>query len=147
MAHGAGQPLGTHASSGDGRVVQGRPGRLDQVVSREALGPWGPCRGRNQQELPEHLMFHTNIKAFDEDEETLSLDVLKSNIKEVLSNFNEKEVYIIERLFGLNGTESMCSEQIAMNLGVTKVNITFTKTRIIRMLRHSSLSNKILNGI
>lgn len=99
------------------------------------------------QELPEHLMLQTNIKAFNEDEDILSLDVLRGNIKEVLGNFNEKEVYIIEHLFGLNGVEGMCSEQIAINLGVTKVNITFTKTRIIRMLRHSSLSNKILNGI
>jgi DNA-binding CsgD family transcriptional regulator len=43
--------------------------------------------------------------------------------------------------------ELLSSEEIAANLKVTKVNITFTKTRIIRMLRHSSLSNKILNGI
>jgi hypothetical protein len=49
--------------------------------------------------------------------------------------------------FGLNGRELLSSEEIAANLKVTKVNITFTKTRIIRMLRHSSLSNKILNGI
>lgn len=99
------------------------------------------------QELPEHLMLQTNIKSFNEGEETLSLDVLKTNIQQVLSNFNEKEVYIMEHLFGLNGAENMSSEQIAANLKVTKVNITFTKTRIIRMLRHSSLSNQILNGI
>jgi hypothetical protein len=30
------------------------------------------------QELPEHLLHQTNIKTFNEDEETLSLDVLKS---------------------------------------------------------------------
>jgi DNA-directed RNA polymerase sigma subunit (sigma70/sigma32) len=97
------------------------------------------------QELPEHLLHQTNIKTFNEDEETLSLDVLKSNIQQVLANFNQKEIYIIEHLF--NGRELLSSEEIAANLKVTKVNITFTKTRIIRMLRHSSLSNKILNGI
>jgi len=99
------------------------------------------------QELPEHLLQQTNINTFNEVEETLSLDVLKSNIQQVLSNFNEKEIYIIEHLYGLNGRELLSSEEIAANLKVTKVNITFTKTRIIRMLRHSSLSNKILNGI
>jgi RNA polymerase sigma factor (sigma-70 family) len=99
------------------------------------------------QELPEHLLHQTNIKTFNENEETLSLDVLKSNIQQVLTNFNEKEIYIIEHLYGLNGRELLSSEEIAANLKVTKVNITFTKTRIIRMLRHSSLSNKILNGI
>lgn len=99
------------------------------------------------QELPEHLLQQTNIKTFNENEEALSLDVLKANIQQVLLNFNEKEVYIIEHLFGLNGAELLSSEEIAANLNVTKVNITFTKTRIIRMLRHSSLSNRILNGI
>lgn len=99
------------------------------------------------QELPEKLLHQTNIKIFNEDEETISLDVLRANIQQVLSNFNNKEIYIIEHLFGLNGKELLSSEEIAANLNVTKVNITFTKTRIIRMLRHSSLSNKILNGI
>lgn len=99
------------------------------------------------QELPDKLLHQENVKTFNEEEEAISLDVLKSNIQQVLTNFNEKEVYIIEHLFGLNGKELLSSEEIAANLNVTKVNITFTKTRIIRMLRHSSLSNKILNGI
>jgi DNA-directed RNA polymerase sigma subunit (sigma70/sigma32) len=73
---------------------------------------------------PEHLLHQTNIKTFNEDEETLSYDVLKSNIQQVLS-FNTKEIYIIEHLFGLNGRHT--SEEIAANLKVTKVNITFTK--------------------
>jgi hypothetical protein len=51
------------------------------------------------QELPEHLLHQTNIKTFNEDEETLSLDVLKSNIQQVLANFNQKEIYIIEHLW------------------------------------------------
>jgi DNA-directed RNA polymerase specialized sigma subunit len=68
------------------------------------------------QELPEHLLHQTNIKTFNEDEETLSLDVLKSNIQQVLANFNVKEIYIIEHLFGLNGRELLSSEEIAANL-------------------------------
>jgi DNA-directed RNA polymerase sigma subunit (sigma70/sigma32) len=82
------------------------------------------------QELPEHLLHQTNIKTFNEDEETLSLDVLKSNIQQVLANFNQKEIYIIEHLLGSMG-ELLSSEEIAANLKVTKVNITFTKTRIM----------------
>jgi RNA polymerase sigma factor (sigma-70 family) len=82
------------------------------------------------QELPEHLLHQTNIKTFN-DEETLSLDVLKSNIQQVLANFNQKEIYIIEHLLG-SMRELLSSEEIAANLKVTKVNITFTKTRIIR---------------
>jgi hypothetical protein len=33
----------------------------------------------------------------------LSLDVLKSNIQQVLANFNQKEIYIIEHLLGSMG--------------------------------------------
>jgi DNA-binding CsgD family transcriptional regulator len=56
----------------------------------------------------------------------------------VLANFNQKEIYIIEHLLG-SMERLLSSEEIAANLKVTKVNITFTKTRIIRMLRHSSV--------
>lgn len=98
-------------------------------------------------ELPEAIIFHKSISDYHLGENKISVKVLRSNIKKVLEEFNEKEVYIIERLFGLNGIERLSSEQIAKNLNVTKVNITFTKTRVLRMMRHSSLSNKLINGI
>lgn len=98
-------------------------------------------------ELPEKLLYHKNISDFKKTEDKLSIDVLKTNINNVLSGFNKKEVYIIEHLFGLNSVEKLSSEQIAKNLNVTKVNITFTKTRVIRLMRHASLSNKLLDGI
>jgi len=98
-------------------------------------------------ELPEKLLYHRNISDFKQIEDKLSIDVLKTNINNVLNSFNKKEVYIIEHLFGLNNVEKLSSEQIAKNLGVTKVNITFTKTRVIRLMRHASLSNRLLDGI
>jgi hypothetical protein len=51
--------------------------------------------------LPEHLLHQTNIKTFNEDEETLSLDVLKSNIQQVLASIRRKFIY--RAPFGLNG--------------------------------------------
>lgn len=98
-------------------------------------------------ELPEKLLYHRNISEFNKTEDKLSIEVLKTNIDDVLAEFNDKEVYIIEHLFGLNSAERLSSEQIAKNLDVTKVNITFTKTRVIRMMRHASLSNRLLDGI
>ena len=98
-------------------------------------------------EFPEHLIINKTLETFNESEEELSLDVLKANIEKVLSTFSDKEIYIMKHLFGLNGAELMTSEQIAEKLNVTKVNVTFTKTRVIRMLRHSSLSNQLLDGL
>jgi RNA polymerase sigma factor (sigma-70 family) len=98
-------------------------------------------------ELPEKLLYHRNNNAFNNIEDSLSINVLKTNINKVLKKFNKKEKYIIEHLFGLNKVERLCSEQIAKNLNVTKVNITFTKNRVIKMMRHASLSNKLLDSI
>jgi RNA polymerase primary sigma factor len=99
------------------------------------------------KQIPENLIQTATITVFEEEEKAISLEVLKANIQKVLSAFTDKEIYIITHLYGLNGSPIMSSEQIAENLNVTKVNITFTKTRIIRMLRHNSLSNQILSGI
>lgn len=101
----------------------------------------------SEYEFPEKILFHKNSEEFSKHEESDSIDILKLNINSVLSEFNEKEVYIMEHLFGLNSSEKMSSEQIAKNLGVTKVNITFTKNRVIRLMRHTVMSNKLLNGI
>jgi hypothetical protein len=97
------------------------------------------------QELPEHLLHQTNIKTFNEDEETLRCIEIQYSTS--VSQLQSEGNLYYRAPFGLNGRELLSSEEIAANLKVTKVNITFTKTRIIRMLRHSSLSNKILNGI
>ena len=98
-------------------------------------------------EIPDNLLLHHSLENLNEVEDKYSSEILKNNVNKVLRAFNEKEVYIIERLYGLNGQAQMSSEQIAINLDVTKVNITFTKTRVIRMLRHSSFSNQLLTGI
>jgi hypothetical protein len=56
---------------------------------------------------------HQTIKTFNEDEETLSLDVW-NQYQQVLANFNQKEIYIIE-LLGSMG-KLLSSEEIAANL-------------------------------
>lgn len=98
-------------------------------------------------EVPENLLHNLNSIPFYEEENKMSFNVLKSNVKKVLSNFNDKEIYIITHTFGLDGAEVLSSEHIAKNLNVTKVNITFTKTRVIRMLRHNYFSSQILSEI
>jgi RNA polymerase primary sigma factor len=98
-------------------------------------------------EFPESLIQDRTRELSRKKEEEETQSILKLNIIKVLKNFTEKEVYIINNVFGLNGSRAISIEQIASNLGVTKVNITFTKTRVIRMLRHRSLSNQLLEGV
>jgi len=98
-------------------------------------------------EFPEKLLNDTTESEYKELENKDSLEVLKNNIRLILANFSTKEVYIINNVFGLNGYRAISIDQIAYNLGVTKVNIAFTKSRVIRMLRHQSLSNSLLEGL
>ena len=98
-------------------------------------------------EFPEKLLADTTEGEYKKLEDKDSLAVLRENIKEVLTSFSDKEVYILNNVFGLNGHRAISIDQIAQNLGVTKVNITFTKTRVIQMLRHQSLSNSLLEGL
>jgi hypothetical protein len=93
------------------------------------------------QELPEHLLHQTNIKTFNEDEETFARCI--EIIQQVLANFNQKEIYIIEHLLG-SMRELLSSEEIAANLKVTKVNITLDQNYPDVK---TQFSNKILNGI
>jgi hypothetical protein len=93
------------------------------------------------QELPEHLLHQTNIKTFNEDEETSARCI--EIIQQVLANFNQKEIYIIEHLLG-SMRELLSSEEIAANLKVTKVNITLDQNYPDVK---TQFSNKILNGI
>ena len=100
----------------------------------------------------EYKMSHSFLygianEAFIETERIEKNEVLRNNISAVLNKFSDKEIYILEHLFGLNNKEILNSRQIADSLGVTKVNIVFTRNRLIRTLRHNSLSRIILNGI
>ncbi|MCK5788675.1 MAG: hypothetical protein KAH32_06740 [Chlamydiia bacterium] len=82
-----------------------------------------------------------------ENNEAEKLEKLKFNINKLLKKFSEKERFIIEHLFGLNGKPLYSSKKIADELNVTKVNITFTKTRVIRLLRHRIFTDVLLDGV
>lgn len=81
-----------------------------------------------------------------EPEEDIILQ-LNTNIKKVLNKFSKKERFIIEHVFGLNGKTKLSPESIADRLKVTKVNVSFTKSRVIRLLRHRIFINMLLKEI
>jgi len=93
------------------------------------------------------LFSQRSKQEFKEYQNKETLNIIKHNINKILkSTFTEKEIYILEHLFGLNDVEVLSAEQIAKRLNVTKVNITFTKTRMIKLLRHASFENRLLHG-
>ena len=98
-------------------------------------------------EFPDNLLTTLQKDRTDQADKEEYLENLKRNVKSVLASLTEKEAYIINNVFGLSDNEPGSIEQIAKDLGVTKVNITFTKARIIRMLRHKSFNDKLLEGL
>jgi hypothetical protein len=63
------------------------------------------------QELPEHLLHQTNIKTFNEDEETLSRCIEIQYSTSVSQLQSEGNLYY-RAPFGLNGRELLSSEEI-----------------------------------
>ena len=82
-----------------------------------------------------------------ETEEKETTAKLNLNINKILKKFSRKERTIIEYLFGLNNKQQLSSEGVADKLNITKVNVIFIKTKVIRLLRHSSLVGILLDGI
>jgi RNA polymerase sigma factor (sigma-70 family) len=97
--------------------------------------------------IPEKLYKNNAMGVFSEEENKLVQSTLKRNISTTLSIFSEKERFVIESLFGLTTKGYLSVEELARELNVTKVTIMFIKNKVIRLLRHSSLTNQLINEI
>ena len=72
---------------------------------------------------------------------------LAINIDKVLRKFPPDERSVIEYTFGLGGKALLSSSEIAEELGITKLSVGTIKTRVVRLLRHASLSGLILKNM
>jgi hypothetical protein len=90
------------------------------------------------QELPEHLLHQTNIKTFNEDEETFARAGLEHSTS-VSQLQSEGNLYYRAAPLGSGWRELLSSEEIAANLKVTKSKHNIYKDQNYPMLRHSSL--------
>jgi len=98
-------------------------------------------------EKPQNFLYH---KCKENYEESIKLErdkILSQNINKVIADFSDKEIFILNHSFGLNGYVKLSIDTIAMELNVTKVNIAFIKKRLIRLMRHSSIENQLYKGL
>ena len=72
---------------------------------------------------------------------------LRKNINRALKKFSDREILIIEKLFGLNGQMQTTAESIANELDMAKVSIINIKTRVVRLLRHNMFTRILLYDI
>jgi len=81
---------------------------------------------------------HTNIyKNFDSED-------LKHDLDELLSSLSEIELYIITRLYGLQGQVKTDKVTIGENLNISSERVRQIKDRVIRRFRHASYSSLLI---
>lgn len=91
--------------------------------------------------------FHNDKGLLHIDEEKENTELLRYNINKALSQFEENDIFIIEHTFGLNGKAILNIEEMSEDLNVSKVYISAVKTKIIKLLRHSSFYNILFKGL
>ena len=90
---------------------------------------------------------------FIEDEDTASPEesaagqLLKEQVREVLSSLSDREQKIIKMRFGLDGTKSHTLEEVGLEFAVTRERIRQIESSALRRLRDPSRSNPLQNFI
>jgi len=98
-------------------------------------------------EPPQDFLYHKCKSDYEDSIKKERDRILEENVHKALEYFTAKEVFILNHSFGLNGSSILSIEDIALRLGVTKVNVAFIKKRVIRLMRHSSIENLLKQGL
>jgi RNA polymerase primary sigma factor len=97
--------------------------------------------------IPDCTLLDTELIVESQFEDLETKDRLKFNINKALAKFQENEIYVLEHLFGLNNKLKISTDQIAINLNTSKVNVINIKNKLIKMLRHNMFKNILFNGL
>ena len=76
-------------------------------------------------------------------EESAATQLLKEQVREVLSSLSDREQKIIEMRFGLNGTKSHTLEEVGLEFAVTRERIRQIEAKALMKLRKHQDSKKL----
>jgi RNA polymerase nonessential primary-like sigma factor len=68
-------------------------------------------------------------------EDILQLEELERHVQEWMAQLNDKQRWVIERRFGLNGHDACTLEDLALDLGVTRERVRQIQMESLRLLR------------
>ena len=80
-------------------------------------------------------------------EESATVQLLKEQVREILSTLSDRERKILEMRFGLNGTKSHTLEEVGLEFAVTRERIRQIEAKALRKLRHPSRSKPLRDFI
>ena len=70
-------------------------------------------------------------------DEMLQLEEIGHHVREWLAQLNDKQRWVIERRFGLNGCEACTLEDLALELQVTRERVRQIQMEALRVLRQT----------
>ena len=80
-------------------------------------------------------------------EESATVQLLKEQVREILSTLSDRERKILEMRFGLNGTKSHTLEEVGLEFAVTRERIRQIEAKALRKLRQPSRSKPLRDFI
>jgi RNA polymerase nonessential primary-like sigma factor len=101
-------------------MLNERPASLDAPLDVDPSLSLGEAIPDDHAELPEDLLQHHEVEA---------------HVRVWLGELSEKQRWVIERRFGLNGHESCTLEDLASELGVTRERVRQIQMEALRLLR------------
>lgn len=86
---------------------------------------------------------YTDTKVFDD----INLNEMKGVISTLIGCLSDREKFVINNYFGLEGKDELTLEEIGKKLGLTKERVRQIKEKALKKLRSEALSNSISGDI
>jgi RNA polymerase primary sigma factor len=156
--------LPIHAAEGE-RLVNGARNQLQASTGREpSIEELSEHVGKSAEEVVSTLTVRKTIVSYDvpvcseEDgalselladeteagtEEAFMEDALKEHIRGLLETLSERERYIIERRYGLDGQGCASLAEIGVAIGVTRERVRQIQSATLRRLRSRAIEDKL----
>ncbi len=153
-----------HAAEGE-RLVNGARSYLQAMTGREpSIEELSKYVGKSVEEVMGALTVRKTVVSYDvpvgsdedgslselladeteaDTEELFMEDALRDSVRDLLATLPERERYVVERRYGLDGERCASLAEIGLNLGITRERIRQIQSSALRRLRSRALDAEL----
>ena len=153
-----------HAAEGE-RLVNGARNHLQATTGREpSIEELSKYVGKSVEEVMGALTARKTVVSYDvpvgsdedgslselladeteaDTEELFMEDALRDSVRDLLATLPERERYVVERRYGLDGERCASLAEIGLNLGITRERIRQIQSSALRRLRSRALDAEL----